>query len=544
MSEQEGWAAHAEDVLADLGRSGSGRVRVVRGPGVLGVRPLLVARDVAPAIVEAPELREVTTQNILQATDISHPGWTRIFGALKVGRSTCVAMELVAGCAVDDVASGSLTVQTVEHVASKAAGVLESLHRGRDALGRPRRLVHGSVTPDKLMLSFAGDVKLLDFGVTRTTPRALAAPETWPDALSPWVPPEMRHGADPTPASDLYMLGATIYLLLAGQPPYPPGTGFEPGAWAELEAPSKLRDEVRPSLDDLVMSMLDPDPGRRPVSAQQVIDTIDARPARLALSAVVKDAVPERLHWLEELEQRADSEPPLVFAEAVEEDPSARRRIPQPILRDTDLDAEPPPRRRSSPRTAPRPLPAFNLQPVGPTRPPPGHVGHDSVEILRASVKRLFDTPLPRDARALFAASPPLALPPGIEDTEPPIAVPVPEDAAVMPPDVLTLPGLSAPSASWRRPLGLLMILGAALAMTVMTEARPESGVLDLRIDPPTAAVEVVDHPSAGALATLPPGIYRIRAHAPGHQETEIAVQLDPGEHRVVLLDLPPEAAE
>lgn len=521
MSDATIWAVSERDVLAEL----TFGVRVVRAPGAIGARPRIVVRDVAPALVHTSGLRAETAQRILHATDITHPGYGRILGALRIGRQVGLAMELVAGCAVDDLASASLSVQTVEHVASKVAGVLESLHHGRDALGRPRRLVHGSVTPDKVMLSFAGDVKLLDFAVAGTSPRTLVPPRRWSEELLPWVSPELLDGSAPTAASDLYMLGATTYLLLTGQPPYPPGRTFDAGAFARLAPPSELREEVRPSLDALVMSMLDPDPSRRPVSAQEVRDRLDARPARTALSSVVRDAVPERLRWLEDLEDEAEpSPPPFVVAEPVEaEPPSAGPAVwpttppstrPERVVALPPFPARPPSHAPSMPYLEATPEPA---------RPAVDHLGFDSVELLRRSVKRLFDDSL----GALTGER--LALP------APAASAPTP------PPEVLTLPGQEVPRPSWRRPIGLLMILGAGLVLTALTAVHPEDGVLDVRVGPPEAVVEVVDHPEAGAIAALPPGVYRVRARAPGYAASELAVQVDPGEHRIVLVTLEPE---
>lgn len=515
MSAYGGWSVAGDEVVAELGAGSSGRIRVVRGPGTMGVRPLLAARDVAPEVHEDPELREQVAQYILHATDITHPGWTRVLGAMEIGDEVCLATELVAGCAIDDLAGGALSVGTVEHVVAKTAAVLESLHRGRDALGRPRRMVHGSVTPDKVMLSFAGDVKLLDFGVTHTCARSWLPPAQWPDALRPWVPPELLDHADPSPATDLYMLGVTMYFLLTGQPPYPPGTLFEPEAWASLPPPSSLRDEVRPSLDELVLSMLEPTPDQRPVSAQQIQDVLNARPSRMALSSVVKDAAPDRLRWIESLTEQEEAAPPLVQAEPIEAIPPT---VPRGAPAFTDQQA-------SEAAVSPQALRSAEIYalPSRPDAPAPEHIGRDSVEILRASVRQIFAEPnAPAEAlRALPAstAPPPAPLPAG-------------------PPGILELPSLTPPPASWRRPLGALMLVCAALVLTALVNIEPEPSLLEVRVKQREASVQVLERPSAGPRTPLPPGRYRVRAFAEGYEAVEIGVQLDPAEHRILLVDL------
>ncbi len=465
------------EVLAELGHAPQGRVRVVRSPGALGVRPLIVVRDIATEAMQSPEAAVETTQRILRATDLTHPGCVRIFGTLNVGPRPGVAMELVAGCALPDLPPQALTLATVQHIGAKVAAVLQSLHDGRDALGRPQRLVHGGPTPDKVMLSFGGDVKVLDFGVTRTTARSLSNTLTWPDFLRPYVAPE--HTDEATAQSDLYMLGATLYELICGHPPYPQGPGYEPHLWATLPPPSKLRPTVPKALDELVMAMLDPDPTQRPASAQSVREVLDVGPARSAVAQLVRDAALQHYNWLQSPSERP----------------------------------------RSTPRP-PQAVPNFS-EPTGSALP------SDSIELLRNSVQQLFEQ------GSLPEAPPQLALPSGRPAAS----------AAINPrppPQPLVLPGSAAsPNQSWRRPLGLLMVLVAALVLSFATQPAQAPGLLDVRASPPGTTVQVIGHPGSGAVASLPAGIHRLRLTSPGGRISEHIAELMPGEHRVVVIAAP-----
>lgn len=465
------------EVLAELGHAPQGRVRVVRSPGALGVRPLIVVRDIATEAMQTPEAAIETTQRILQATDLTHPGCVRIFGTLNVGPRPGVAMELVAGCALPDLPPQALTLATVQHIGAKVAAVLQSLHDGRDALGRPQRLVHGGPTPDKVMLSFGGDVKVLDFGVTRTTARSLSNTLTWPDFLRPYVAPE--HTEQATAQSDLYMLGATLYELICGHPPYPQGPGYQPHLWDALPPPSKLRPTVPAALDALVMAMLDPDPAQRPASAQSVREALDVGPARSAVAQLVRDAAPQHYNWLQSLSQR--------------------------------------PRPSAAPAASPA-VPEVSE----PTAPP---LPTDSIELLRNSVQQLFEQ------GSVPETPPQLALPAGSPTASAPLV-------SRPPPQPLVLPGTDR-GVSWRRPLGLLMVLVAALVLSLASHPVQAPGLLDVRASPPGTTVQVIGHPGSGAVASLPAGIHRLRLTSPSGRVSEHIAELMPGEHRVVVITAP-----
>lgn len=516
---------HEADVLADFGEPPHGRIRVVRAPGALGINPLMIVRAIAPWAISESRRKAATVQRILQSSEITHPAWVRTFGAVMFEQNPGLATELVAGCALTELPLHSVSLSMVSHIAAQVAGLLESLHRGRDTLGRPRRLVHGSITPDKIMLSFAGDVKVLDFGVARTSARALGATEQWPDGLQPFLPPEMVAAQPPTAAADLYMLGATLYFMLTGHPPYPVGQTFKAEAWQRLAPPSSLRVGVGPSLDALVMGLLDPDPLLRPVSAQEVRDRLTAGPARTALATLVRDAVPEHFHWLESLYEPQALRPLRATVSKAIVDDELPTEIPLPrqlgAARPRKLIAAPTqdvaPAQEAKPQAL---VPRVEFdQALEPPARPMEHIEHDSVEVMRKAVQQLFNDSTPQPAAAAQAA-----VPRAPETRLAPLPLPV-----------------AQPSRSWRLPVGLVMALSAALLFTFAIEIDEPPGVIDLRVQPMGAKVHIEGHPYAPRRTELPAGFHRVRISAKNYKDSNFVTALEPGEHRVIVLSLAPQ---
>ena len=93
------------------------------------------------------------------------------------------------------------------------------------------------------------------------------------------MPPEQALGGEVTPQSDLYALGAMLYELVTGRPPF---AGDDPTAVISQHintppvAPSWHTENCPPSLEALILSMLQKDPSKRPESADDVLNALDA----------------------------------------------------------------------------------------------------------------------------------------------------------------------------------------------------------------------------------------------------------------------------
>src|SRR5262249_40401099 len=141
------------------------------------------------------------------------------------GSTYFIATEYVTGC---DVAAligrcqrrGELPpLPLAAYMALEVAKALDHAHRRKDDQMRPLGVVHGAVAPHNVLVSFDGDVKLTDFGVTRSL-LTLSGPRPELVRAYPAVSPEQAAGQEPTVLSDVFSLGTLFYYLIAGVSPY------------------------------------------------------------------------------------------------------------------------------------------------------------------------------------------------------------------------------------------------------------------------------------------------------------------------------------
>jgi eukaryotic-like serine/threonine-protein kinase len=194
---------------------------------------------------------------------LTHPNVARVYDFGRDGEAPFLVMELLQGeTLADRLADGPLPPAEAARIAASVADALDAAHQ----LG----IVHRDVKPANVMLTPAGDVKVMDFGIAAAADETHSTTGSGLYATVAYVSPERAAGEPATPASDVYSLGAVLYELLCGRPPF---TGSTPAlvARAHLHDPPppvrQLAPWVPPRLAEAAEAALAKDPARRPSSA-------------------------------------------------------------------------------------------------------------------------------------------------------------------------------------------------------------------------------------------------------------------------------------
>ncbi len=271
------------------GVSPAGRYETVRelGRGNMGV--VLLAHDTVlereVAIKELPhavigdvKLFERFRREAKALAKLNHPGIVQVYDFVEMGPTAWIVMEYVAGRELSR-ALNPKNPMTPAEVAALARPMAEAL-----AYAHERGVLHRDLKPANVMVDGAGQPKIMDFGVARL---AASGAHTQPGTVigSPsYMAPEQALGKTTGAAADVYSLGAVLYALLAGHPP------FE-GAMQEViaqvihqepesirKAGAKMSGRGSAKLADLVMSMLAKKTSDRPSSMYEVLEALEAMP--------------------------------------------------------------------------------------------------------------------------------------------------------------------------------------------------------------------------------------------------------------------------
>jgi serine/threonine-protein kinase PknK len=305
-----------------------------------------------------------------------HPHVVRVFDAGFVkGRRPYLAMEYFERGSLADriTARGPLDLPEALRVAIKVAGALETAHR--------EQILHRDIKPQNILVSRYGEPALADFGIATLVSPDMSVTGT----MTPvHAAPELLEGDAPSPASDIYALGSTVFTLLAGSAPFlgPPGEGVLTQLMRIMasELPPLDRPDVSISLRDVLRRSMAKTPGARYASAADLGEALRQEERSLGLV------------------------PTEITLEVAETDVAAGPRTPAPAT-PARVWAAPPP---------PPPLPAERLG--GDT------TASSHLPGLRLSPEERPSPPAERPSPPAGAAIPDLPSPPGALST--PVGVP------------------------------------------------------------------------------------------------------------------------
>ena len=168
---------------------------------------------------------------------LHHGGVVQIMDYGLIDGAAFLAMEFVDG--VDALRAVTLSGDErvmpegiALHVISEVAHALAYIHDVKDEHGEPLGIVHRDVSPQNILLSWDGDVKLSDFGIALCMQREEQTAEGVVKGKLPYMAPEQALGERVNAAADVYALGATLATLLGGRAIGPAMTDEE--AWARV----------------------------------------------------------------------------------------------------------------------------------------------------------------------------------------------------------------------------------------------------------------------------------------------------------------------
>jgi serine/threonine-protein kinase len=256
----------------------AGRYEVERMLGRGGMATVYLARDdalqrpvalkvLADGLRDDDPFRRRFLREARLAARLSHPNVVRVYDVGEADGRPYIVMEYVPGETVADLLARRGRVVPAEAV-EIAAQACEGLQHAHD-----HGLVHRDVKPQNLLVREDGCVKLADLGIARAAESTHLTQHGTILGTAAYLSPEQAAGEEVTPAADVYSLGAVLYELLTGRPPYQLSSLAELAerqAAGEIVPPRDLQPGVPERLEAVVMRCLARDPRFRPGSAAEV----------------------------------------------------------------------------------------------------------------------------------------------------------------------------------------------------------------------------------------------------------------------------------
>ncbi|MER6126791.1 protein kinase [Streptomyces sp. NPDC001795] len=257
------------ELVERLGQGGMGTVH--RGVD-RRLRRTVAVKLLSSALAHDPQSRARFRREAHAAAALNHPAVATIHDVGEEpdpdGPQPYLVMEYVQGTTLAEALSGGPL--PVADAINTACAVLDALQHSHE-----RGIVHRDIKPSNIMLTGPDTVKVLDFGIAKAfTEAATRITGSGAAVGTPaYLSPEQINGAEIDHRADLYAMGCLLHELLTGQPPF---RGTSPFAimhqhlFAEPEPVSRLRPQIPPAVEAVILRALRKDPAERFAEAGQM----------------------------------------------------------------------------------------------------------------------------------------------------------------------------------------------------------------------------------------------------------------------------------
>jgi serine/threonine protein kinase len=314
-------------VLRELGRGGMGLVllahdRVLGLPVALKMVPEHVVNDVE-AIADLK-------REVLRGIALTHKNIVRVFSFDQDDSAAAIVMEYVEGATLSQLKAQQpgrhFDVDTIQAWLSQLCPALDYAHS-------EAQIAHRDLKPRNLMLATSGQLKVADFGLASSLSEAASRTSTKQNGGTPaYMSPQQAMGEIPSALDDIYALGATLYELTTGKPPFFRGDIIAQ-LMHETPPPMAVRRRELGILDSapipmmwekLVADCLAKNPAARPPSGKAVLEYFST-------STAVRPLLPSRPPI-----SPMDQSTPFLPAEREEKEPE-RRIVNTPRWREHEI---------------------------------------------------------------------------------------------------------------------------------------------------------------------------------------------------------------
>jgi TonB family protein len=259
-------------LIEKIATGGMAEVYKARMSGVDGFQKIVAIKKILPHMAASEDFITMFADEAKLAAQLNHPNIIHIYDLGKVEDSYYIAMEYVEGRDLRSILkSGAaaglpLPPELALFVASKLAAALDYAHRRKDFDGKDLSLVHRDVSPQNVLISYEGDIKLCDFGIAKA---ASKSSQTQAGALKgklQYMSPEQASGRPIDRRSDLFSLGTVLYEMLAREKLFSGDTDLsilEQVRTARIASPSAKNPDIPKRVDAIVLKALARNPEER-----------------------------------------------------------------------------------------------------------------------------------------------------------------------------------------------------------------------------------------------------------------------------------------
>ncbi|HKQ68154.1 MAG TPA: serine/threonine-protein kinase, partial [Polyangiaceae bacterium] len=267
-------------LLMPIAKGGMGQVWAARQSGTRGFQKLVAVKTILPSNEDAGQLESMLFDEASLASLVRHPNVAETLDLGEQDGTLYLVMEWVNGEPLDYIlrasrAVGGIPIAIAVHLIVQACKGLHAAHEAKNSKGEHLGIVHRDISPQNLLVTYSGVVKLVDFGVAKATHQM-----SQPTALGQvkgkfaYMSPEQVHGETLDGRADVFAMGIVLYRITTGKHPFKsdnPAATIHNILTTGPELPSELVPGYPKRLEEVVMKALARDRAERFDSAHEMM---------------------------------------------------------------------------------------------------------------------------------------------------------------------------------------------------------------------------------------------------------------------------------
>jgi serine/threonine-protein kinase len=266
-------------LLKKIATGGMAELFLGKQVGIEGFEKPVVIKQILPHLSENEEFITMFLDEARVAARLNHPRVVQIYDLGKEGPSYFIAMEYVRGQDLRKIIKRAQSLREGVPLGVSLhilVGVLEGLdhaHRQTDPAGRPIHLVHRDVSPQNILVSYEGDVKLVDFGIAKASTQIYQTRAGILKGKYAYMSPEQAQGLAVDRRSDVFAVGILLYELTTGRRLFRQANEIETlkkVIECSVAPPSSVEPDYPRDLEEIALRALERDPGRRFQDAREM----------------------------------------------------------------------------------------------------------------------------------------------------------------------------------------------------------------------------------------------------------------------------------
>jgi len=306
-------------LLKKIATGGMAEIHIAKQRGMEGFEKIVVIKMILPHLANNADFVNMFLDEARIAARLTHPNIVQIYDLGRAGGTYFIAMEYVQGenlRSISKVArkhSASIPLEHIVKIASQACEGLHYAHTKTDTSGNPLHIVHRDVSPQNILVSFEGVIKLVDFGIAKAATQYAETKAGILKGKYSYMSPEQCKGKHIDNRSDVFSMGIVLWELATGVRLYKKSSELmilKEITEGKVTPPREINQQIPAELEAIILKALEKHADNRFQDALQMHLALEEfmknrglTSSTVHLSAFMREMFKEKLDNLRKIEE-------------------------------------------------------------------------------------------------------------------------------------------------------------------------------------------------------------------------------------------------